>query len=219
MPNYIAEGVRFAGSHPDVGCFGGKLLLPPELLAAAWTKPFLPYLGIKDAGEEVILAKSSDWGLWEPAGAGAFVQRCVLNKYRERSESDAELFRLGREGRRNLASCDDSLIMRGAYGLGLANAYDPALVLYHHLDPRRFRLSYLIRLMYAYGVSHVVLESLIKGRQTVPEYYARKRRTAKLLLSAARKGAQQSIPFMLGLMAYHFGARVEHLRQVQSRVS
>jgi len=167
-PNYIEEGYKFIFSQENIGCFGGKLLLPENIQPPAWVKPFLPYLAIKDVGDELIMGGSSDWGIWEPPTAGAFIRRALLNEYCARSEVNAMLFKLGRQGTKNLASCEDSLIMRTAFHLGLKNAYNPRLVLYHHLDNKRFKLGYLIRLMYAYGISHVVLEALLKGTQPMP---------------------------------------------------
>lgn len=213
MPDYIAEGIKFASMHADVGCFGGKLLLAPDMCPATWVEPFLPYLAIKDIGEEPVFGKSASWGAWEPPTAGAFIKRPVLAMYKQRADNDKNLFKLGRTGKRNLSSCEDSLIMRGAFSLGLANSYNPKMILYHHLDAKRFNLKYLIRLMYAYGVSHVVLESLLNGRQYIPVYYSSGKHFLKLLLGALRGGAKQSLAFGIGMVAYHLGTRSEHLRQ------
>lgn len=213
MPHYIAEGIKFASMHEGLGCFGGKLLLPPYLCPATWVKPFLPYLAIKDIGQESLFGKSTSWGAWEPPTAGAFIKRSVLALYKQRADSDENLFKLGRTGKKNLSSCEDSLIMRGAFSLGLANAYNPTMVLYHHLDAKRFNLKYLIRLMYAYGISHVVLESLLNGPQPIPDYYSSRKQFLRLLLGAAKGGANQSLAFGIGMVAYHLGTRAEHLRQ------
>jgi hypothetical protein len=217
MPDYLANGLVFAIQHSDVGCFGGKLLLAPEITPPRWMEPFLPYLAIKDAGEEVIVKHSSTWGPWEPPTAGAFIRRCVLERHRERVEYDPTMLRLGRQGRSKLSPCEDSLIMRGAIAQNLANAYNPALVLHHHLDPSRFRFFHLIRFMYAYGVSHVVLETLLNGPQRVPDNYLSIFRFIKLLVGTARSGGRQSIPFTVGTMAYHCGARTELLRQRRAK--
>lgn len=212
MPDYIAEGIKFASMYADVGCFGGKLLLSPSLYPAKWIKPFLPYLAIKEIGDEPIFGKSAAWGPWEPPTAGAFIKRPILNQYKQRAENDGNLFKLGRTGKKNLSSCEDSLIMRGAFTLDFSNAYNPKMVLYHHLDSKRFNFKYLIRLMYAYGVSHVVLESLLNGPQSIPAYYSSRKDFFRLLLGALKGGAKQSFAFGVGMVAYHLGARTEHLR-------
>lgn len=211
--DYIVEGMKFATMHKDLGCFGGKLLLSKNLLPAAWVKPFLPYLAIKDIGDEIILGKSTSWGNWEPPTAGAFIKRSVLDLYRQRAESDENIFKLGRTGKRNLSSCEDSLIMRGAFSLDLSNAYNPKMVLYHHLDAKRFNFKYLIRLMYAYGVSHVILESMLNGAQSIPSYYASKKQFSSLLWREAKGSSKLSLAFGIGIAAYHLGARSEHRNQ------
>ena len=213
MSDYIAEGIKFASMHTDVGCFGGKLLLSPNLNPAKLIKPFLPYLAIKEIGEEPIFGKSAVWGPWEPPTAGAFIKRPILDQYKQRAESDGNLFQLGRTGKKNLSSCEDSLIMRGAFNLGLSNAYNPKMALYHHLDSKRFNSKYLIRLMYAYGVSHVVLETLLNGPQAIPTYYSSRKSFFRLLLSALKGAGEQSFVFGVGMVAYHLGTRTEHLRQ------
>lgn len=215
-PQYIAEGMLFANNFPDVGCFGGKLLLPSNIRPARWIEPFLPYLAIKDIGVEPVIGKSAAWGPWEPPTAGAFIKRPVLSLYVQRAQSDEKLFRLGRKGSKNLSSCEDSLIMRGASSVDLANAYNPGMVLYHHLDTRRFNLFYLIRLMYAYGLSHVLLETLLNGPQPVPEYYFSRKLFLRLLFDAAKSAANQSLAFGIGIAAYHLGTRNGHLRPNQA---
>lgn len=210
-PNYIAEGLAFIQQHPEVGCFGGKLLLAKNLNPARWVVPFLPYLGIKDVGDETLIGRSERWEPHEPPTAGAFVCRRVLDEFHKRSLEGNEVFRLGRQGRHKLSSCEDSLIMRDAYRLNLSNAYYPKLVLYHHLEPRRFRFRYLVRLMHGYGVSHVILESILRGRQSVPYHYAYKKSFLKTLLWGISKCNNPA--FATGLVAYHIGARREHLRQ------
>lgn len=214
--DYVEKGIAFAAANPDVGCFGGKLLLAPELAPARWVVPFLPYLGIKDLGDETLSGRSDKWERWEPPTAGAFVKRPLLDLYRSQSAQGETLARLGRKGRGNLASCEDSLIMRNAFALGLANAYCPGLVLYHHLDPRRFAFRYLIRLLYGYGVSHVVLESVLAGPQAIPPYYRSLELFARTIYSIFQQERRHSLAYGVGQVAYHFGARREHLRQARA---
>ncbi len=165
-PDYVAEGLAFIAKHPGVGCFGGKLLLPETLKPALWVVPYLPYLGIKDIGDKTLIGSAEKWEPWEPPTAGAFVCRTLLDAYRRQSEQGKDVFALGQRGS-VLLRCEDSLIMRNSYYLNLANAYYPRLSLRHHLDPRRFDFRYLVRLLYGYGVSHVVLESILRGPQPV----------------------------------------------------
>ncbi len=214
--DFIAEGLRFTSSRPDVGCFGGKLLLPEGLRLPRWAIPFLPYLAIKDAGDEVITGTGERWGPWEPPGAGVFVRRDVAETYRARVEHRPRALQLGRSGRGGLASCEDSLMVRQALRLGLLTAYNPRLSLRHHIDVSRIRVRYLVRLMQAYGTSHVLLESLLSEEGKPPETpirYQSPRRFARMLLSEANSARKKSIPFAFGMVAYHLSARRAHLRQ------
>jgi glycosyltransferase involved in cell wall biosynthesis len=217
-PNYIAEGLTFIQQHPEVGCFGGKLLLAQNLNPPRWVLPFLPYLGIKDVGDKTLIGISDKWEKWEPPTAGAFVCRRLLDYCLKQSTGGSEMFRLGRQGQ-NLFSCEDSLVMRNALRLNLSNAYYPKLMLHHHLDPRRFGFWYLMRLMHAYGYSQVILESILKGRQSVPNYYASMGAFIITLLWVFGAERKKSLAFVIGQIAYHLGARREHLKQGRSQLT
>jgi FkbM family methyltransferase len=213
---FVAEGLRFIGQHPEVGCFGGKLLLAEGLLPPRWARPFLPYLAIKDAGEGVITGTGERWGLWEPPTAGAFVRRDLLEAYRRRVAQEPRILALGRNGRDGLGSCEDSLIARQAYRLGVLNAYDPQLSLRHHVDPSRFRLRYLVRLMKGYGRSHVLLEDLLRGeseRPEVPREYRITRKFVRKVLREFDAARKRSLAFGLGVVAYHLGLRRAYLER------
>ena len=80
-PDYLEQAVSIAAEHPEFGCFGGKLLLPKTLRPPKWVEPMLPYLGIRDCGEQPITRCANAWGIWEPPGAGAVVRRPLLERY------------------------------------------------------------------------------------------------------------------------------------------
>jgi len=209
-PDFIRTGLSLIERRPEYGCFGGKLILPEHLRPAAWVEPFLPYLGIKDYGDDVIVGDKDEWGPWEPAGAGSWVHRRVLDAYKAQSLKNEDFFNLGRTGHNNLASCDDSILMRGAARIGMKSAYEPSLVLNHHLSPHRFRFKYLMKLMHAYGSSHVVLEALLKGPQSQPDYYKSDGAFYKLLKWVFNSEKKKSLAFAVAQVAYHFGARAQH---------
>jgi hypothetical protein len=211
--DHVAEGLAFLASRDDVGCFGGKLLLPESVRPPRWAAPFLPYLGIRDAGDAVITGASLEWGPWEPAGAGFWIRRDQLEAYRTRLERDPRALALGRAGRRGLASCEDSLMAREGLRLGLLNAYVPRLSLRHHLDPARFRLRYLCRLMAGFGESLARLEAVLRdGPARVPERY-RGVRFLRRLASEVNAARKRSVPFALGLAVLHWSARAAYRRQ------
>ena len=68
--DYVLNGFRVIRDYPEVGCFGGKLLLPENIQPYSWSKPFLPYLGIKNYGDQRVERISEHWGIWEPPTAG-----------------------------------------------------------------------------------------------------------------------------------------------------
>ena len=207
--NFVANGLEIINLYADIGCFGGKLLLPEYLRPPRWMKHLLPYLGIRDHGNSRITAKANHWGLWEPPTAGAFVRRDLLQLYLDRVDIDDATHKLGRAGKKSLASCEDSLLMRGAYLVDLASSYEPRLVLYHHLDPKRLSFSYFRRLMYAYGKSHVVLESLLGTVQGVPACYAGLPALVRVLSWSLLKDWRFSFRHAICMAAYHLGAYTE----------
>jgi len=159
-PDYIATGLEIISNRPELGCFGGKLELPEEVEVPRWMKPLLPFLAIRDFGDKEITNIADRWGQWEPVTAGGFINRKILGVYAKRIFEDPETHVLGRRGISTLNSCEDSLMMAGAFHLGLACSYQPSLRLNHHVRAERFRLSYLLRLMYGFGRSEVMLDYL-----------------------------------------------------------
>jgi FkbM family methyltransferase len=166
--NYLEKVLEIARQKPHLGCFGGKLLLPPTYQVEPWIQPLLPYLAIKDCGDEVISNCVEHWGIWEPPTAGAAVRRPVLQLFSERMRLIGDTGRLGRRGKSGLMSCEDGVMMRGACLLGLHCSYEPKLKLYHHIDPARFNFKYLLRLCYYYGRSTVLMDRLL-GHEVVAQ--------------------------------------------------
>lgn len=202
-PTLLAEGLAFVHRQPNVGCVGGKLLLPDEIRCPAWARPYLPYLGIKDLGDEPQSGASAEWQEWEPPGAGLLCRREILDRFAEKAEQDAAAFALGRTGTGNLASCDDALLTSLAFELGMATAYNPAMVLYHHIGEQRLRLRYLLRLMAGYGRSHVELARVRHGKAETPPYYASAPALLATLIYSLTKNAPRSLRFAAGMLSYH----------------
>ena len=106
--------------------------------------------------------------------------------------------------------------MRGAAKVGRSNAYEPSLILRHHLAPFKFRFGYLLRLMYGYGVSHVVLESVLRGHHPIAKYHKSRLALLTSVFWVLWVESKKSVPYAVGIIAYHLGARAEYLAQ-QSR--
>ena len=206
--DYLTCAAAIVRAHPRLGCFGGKLLLPLGSRVARWARPLLPYLAIKDHGEAPITRYSTQWGKWEPPTAGAVVCRRVLDLYVESLARWTSL-RLGRKGRNGLLSAEDSLMMRGAVRLQLQCSYQPQLRLWHHIDPARLKFLYLMRLLYSYGRSDVLLEHALGNRIG----HARPRHLLRLLTQVpkSREGACR--------LAHGWGFYVESLKWLGRRAS
>lgn len=158
---YIARCLQISFDHPDIGCFGGKLLLGPHCRFPRWTKPIHSWLAVIDRGDAPITNKVDRWGPWEPPTAGAVVRRTVITRYLEFVANLPAGYSIGQVGNKDLMRGEDSLLMRMAVRVGLACSYQPSLQLIHHIDNRRFRTRYLFRLFYGYGRSYVRLEKIM----------------------------------------------------------
>ena len=211
-PDFVRRGLEFIKERPGVGCFGGRLLLPDSLKPAHWVTPFLPYLGIRDYGDEPIVARLRKWGPAEPAGAGAWVRRSVIEEYLRLAASGGAFFRLGRTGSTDLASCDDSCMMLCADRVGLDCAYVPSLRLWHHLSPHRFRFRYLMRLMHAFGRSHVLLGSVMDSASGVRQPIPCRGKLNSSIINGLRTVRRKGLCFALGQIRYEQGAYEENVR-------
>lgn len=210
--DYIERSIEFIEANPDVGCFGGKLLLPESVRPPQWFLPFLPFLGIRNEGDQVIKNISDSYGSWEPPTAGAWIHRRVVDEFLRRVTLQPDLLRLGRSGTNGLASCEDSLIMRGASAVGLLNAYVPQLALWHHLDKRKFRIRFVLKLMLGFGGSHVLLESCLAGVTKYERCYTSRIRTLLLMKMSFIRNYRKSFLYALGAALYHYGAYKEYSR-------
>lgn len=158
---YVAQCMAIAEAHPEIGCFGGKLLQGPNCRFASWITPILPWLAILDRGDAPITNKANHWGLWEPPTAGAVVRRAVIDHYLGFVAQLPKNYSIGQVGNKDLMRGEDSMLMRMAHRVDLACSYQPSLEVVHHIDNRRFKFSYLYRLFYGYGRSYVRLEKIL----------------------------------------------------------
>lgn len=206
LHDYVEEGLAYIQAHQEIGCFGGRCMLPPHIDYPRWVKPFLPYLAIRDEGDLDKSGLSELWCDWEPPGAGAFVCRAVLNRFAEVVQRSPVALSLGRSPG-VLYSCDDSLMMRGAFHLGKSCAYNPRLALYHHLDPSRLKFSYLLALFKGYGASHVLLELILRDVRKPPPHLSSWRHLLSSLRGEFRRhlGAT-SWQFASAMCFYHYAS-------------
>jgi glycosyltransferase involved in cell wall biosynthesis len=215
-PDYLSAGRQFILQYPNVGCFGGKLLLPAEIEKPEWILPFLRYLGIKDLGDRPIFSMSESWTECEPPGAGGWVRRDVAALYAQRLDKDLALRDLGRVGAEGVFTSDDSLMMRGAYYLGLYNAYCPMLSLTHHLAPHRFTFPYLLDLMSGYGWSQLQLEKALIGEHPL-EYVYEDPAAFSSMLDEIYWNHNMSGRLKSAMMMWHISANIRHDNDIAER--
>lgn len=156
---YIEIALNASQAHPEWGCFGGPSLKADSLRFAKWKSSLLPYLGISERGSSVLESESGfTWTELEPIGAGMCLHPKVVNAFLVGIQENADpYFNLGRSGQL-LLSGEDSYIARHSQIAKMKYGYHPNLELIHDINPERLKVSYLARLLYAYGKSDVILD-------------------------------------------------------------
>jgi glycosyltransferase involved in cell wall biosynthesis len=186
-PDYLEQALAISRAQPELGAFGGKArpAIPGGPLAG-WQTRLLPYIGVRDFGEDPIVSREDRWGPWEPIGAGMVLQRRVGLEFVRVVDAVPEAAELDRIGRA-LLSAGDSLLARLSYPMGLACAYHPALA-FDHLIPRsRVGVRYLRRMMFGHGRSLVKLNRVL-GVPSEPMSLGRLLRRLLLRLRNERLG-------------------------------
>jgi glycosyltransferase involved in cell wall biosynthesis len=162
-PNFLSSAFKIFKNFAWIGAFGGKVLPEFEEPITGWRLNHLNSLAVRDFGDEPIYSEGRSWGRWEPVGAGMCVRREVAEEFVRVSAKASGAYSLGRDGK-SLVSCEDSLLARCSYRLGLRCSYEPSLLLFHYLYRSRFGFRYLCRLSKAHGVSLARLEFILGDR-------------------------------------------------------
>jgi glycosyltransferase involved in cell wall biosynthesis len=208
-PDYLACAREIARRHPGIGAFGGIAEAMLERSPRPWQRALLPYLAVRDHGNEAITSTSLEFGPWEPIGAGLVVRRTALAFFLQTVDCPIDGQPLGRAAD-ELLSGDDTLIAKSSIRAGFANSYQPGLRLQHFITCGRFRPAYLRRLIEGYGHSHVKMQRLLDQRSSPP----RARKVVATLRKAYKKrisrdGRAGAIRWYghVGQVAEHFGLR------------
>ena len=157
--DYLAAASAAALSHPEVGVFGGRALSRLEVEPDRLVRHYLPFLGVRDLGDDNLIGSGAAWGPHEPIGAGLVMRREVGSAFKRFVEATDGAFGLGRSGDA-LLSGEDSLISRIADRLGYSVGYFPDLSLEHSMPAARLTRRYVFRLLEAQGRTHVILEAI-----------------------------------------------------------
>ncbi len=161
-PDYLERSVRLAESHPEIGCFGGRIRAEFEEPPPSWVIPLLAYVGVRDFGPDPIRRIVETPQPWEPIGV-MVVRRRVTDRFSAWVSAEREAQTLGRRGS-NMISGEDTLLTRSAAQCGLGCAYEPSLGCRHRLASNRFRPAALARLLVGMGRSHAKLNRLCGQR-------------------------------------------------------
>lgn len=157
--DYLERALEIAADNPWIGCFGGKTRAVLEAHVPAWKQRLLDYLGVRDYGPHPITSNNTQWGHWEPIGAGMVCRRDVAEEFVRWVEDAPVATRLGRSGT-SLMSGEDTLIAQAAYRLNYSCSYQPALQLAHWMKAPRLSSIVLARTLAGHGSSHVILQQL-----------------------------------------------------------
>lgn len=185
-PNYLEKALDFANTFPDIGAFGGNTTAVSTLNIPTWKSPFLPYLGVRSMQEELIIKNASlNWNEAQPIGAGMCIRPEVTHYFLQKAALE-NYFSLGRVGKRT-CSGEDAFIANQCHHLNLKWGLTNSLTLIHDIKLERLNVKYLVRLLYNYGYSDVILD---RANETEPAYpYPRNAKEALLrYLYFARKG-------------------------------
>lgn len=187
-PDYLSHTRRIAEAEPRLGVFGGRCIGAYEQPPARLKEFFLPFLGVRDQGDEPLTGEGKEWGPHEPIGAGIVVRKQIGEIYANFVDGGVAGGGLGRTGNQLLAG-EDSLLSRFAHEAGYLCGYRPELRLNHHIEPRRLEWGYLTRLMKGHGISYVRL-ARINGTHfdAVATSTARKMMIKNLIYRVPREG-------------------------------
>lgn len=158
-PDYIAQAVRVAGTHPKLGAFGGRadgvFSRCPDWLV----QRHIGRYAVRDHGPAPISGSGRVWGPWEPFGAGLTVRSDIARAFAHLVEQTEDAGGLGRSGAQ-LGSGEDSLFSRIADQMGYQVGYRPELSLQHVIGSERLGWRYLFRLVAGQARAQVALQRI-----------------------------------------------------------
>lgn len=163
--NYLEEALKISKDYPFIGAWGGQIRGVFEVNPPEWTKPFLPFLAIrefpKDKWSNLPLENETT-----PCGAGMCIRRSVADKYRDLALNDPRRIDLGRKGE-SLGCSEDIDMALTACDLGLGMGCFTNLSLAHLMPSNRLNEEYLLRLTEGVYYSGTILKYL-RGSKPIP---------------------------------------------------
>lgn len=158
-PDWIANAVAFAASHPAAGAFGGKVALDWEVEPPSYARAFTYCFAEQDHGD-------TERKVPFLAGAGLVVNRTALTACGW-SEGPLVADRVGK----SLVSGGDVEIALRIAGSGREMWYVPQCELHHQIPARRTTLHYMVSMNRNLGISQALADALV-FEGSVSEWFA-----------------------------------------------
>jgi len=157
-PDYLAEAAVISTTSPFLGAWGGCVSGEFEVEPAAWTRPHLAMLAIRDVPRDEWSNSLRQTDI-TPFGAGMCVRSPVARQWVRLVREDPRRLALGRTGG-STNSDEDTDIALVACDMGMGTGVFVRLRLRHLIPARRLELAYLVRLAQGISRSHILLQSL-----------------------------------------------------------
>lgn len=141
-PDYLAQAVAIAHSHPFLGCWGGNIAPEFERKPPRWIGRYLPILACSGIEED----RWSNSHFTIPPTAGMALRRQVAEAFIRLVENDSRRQLIGRRGKSGLMNGEDTDLALTACDLGLGMGQFKNLHLTHLVPEEKLSEEYLLRL-------------------------------------------------------------------------
>lgn len=160
-PNWVAEAIAFSQRYPEAGAFSGRIdglfdVEPPQEI-----KKLLPYLAIRNHGDQVIEFEPEKLRL-PPAAS------LVVRKPAWLQNVPTEPALIGRVGGVSMVGGEDYEVLLHIHKAGWKILYAPDLRTSHHIPPQRFERAYLLRLAKSCGLTTCQLKLITTAKWRRP---------------------------------------------------
>jgi glycosyltransferase involved in cell wall biosynthesis len=205
QPDWIAQALAFAKSHPSVGAFGGRVMLEWEVQPPRYVLAYAYSFAQQELGD-------SQRRVEFLAGAGLVVNRSALLAS---GWMDAPLL-ADRVGNKLVSGGDVEIVLRVAGG-GRELWYVPSCTLRHFIPRHRTTLRYLTEINRNLGISQALADALVSEPRSSKWFIAPVSKFAKfatdlirLVVTMARR--QTPLPAVLIQASFVLGYLQGNLR-------
>lgn len=154
---YLEIALRISKDYPFIGAWGGQIKGEFEVQPPEWTKPYLPFLAIREFQEDKWSNLLHQYET-TPCGAGICVRKIVAEKYRDIVGTDLKRLGLDRQGKMLMSGGDSDLAFT-ACDIGLGTGQFKDLKVIHLIPANRLGEEYIVKLIEGMTYSHVILDS------------------------------------------------------------